>query len=243
MSDIFSDAANAVVSGQPSEAAPSQSENQQDLSPSTESNLQSASDGAPKGDVAMAIAELDKMDKFKLDGQEWTLKDLKAAIMRQKDYTQKTQTLAEERKSFQEERKFHENLAWDLQKVRENPELAKEFVRVYPQGFHKHVAEFLKTSNSQSSPQPQVQQPQVDVQLLSRLQTLENYYHQQEVSRQQTEIEKMAGELAKEYPDAGNAMKMVYAMAYEAQLEAKNNGRDLTRDDWESIFKSERYSM
>lgn len=233
MSDLFMDVANAAVSGQQQEAAPSPETNQVP-SPESQAPQANAVDGSPKGDVAMAIAELDKMDKFKLDGQEWTLKDLKAAIMRQKDYTQKTQTLADERKSFQEERKFHENLAWDLKQVANNPELAKEFVKIYPEKFHKHVDEFLKANTQgQSQQQNQVQRPQVDIQTLSRLEKLEKIHHEQEVSRLESEYKNITDELAKKYPDAGNFTELVQARAYEARLA----GSELTRENWEQIFK------
>lgn len=231
MSDLFTDVANHAVTGQAPEAAASPETN--NVNPESQAPRAEAQSGMPSGDVAMAIAELDKMDKFKLDGQEWTLKDLKAAIMRQKDYTQKTQTLSEERKSFQEERKFHENLAWDLQKVRDNPEMAKEFVKIYPQAFHKHVEEFLKANTQNPAQQNQVQRPQVDIQTLSRLDKLEKFYNDQEVSRQEAEITKTVDELSKKYPDAANFREMVLSRAYEARM----GGSNLTNDDWEKIFK------
>jgi hypothetical protein len=235
MSDVFADIANGVEPAP--NAEPSHGADTQSLNPETQAPQAAAQETSPKGDVAMAIAELDKMDKFKLDGQEWTLKDLKAAIMRQKDYTQKTQTLSEERKSFQEERKFHENLAWDLQKVRENPALASEFVSTYPQKFHKYVEQFLNANTQAQGTQPQVQRPQVDIQTMSRLERLEKFYNDQQVTRQQTEIESITKELSDKYPDAAKAMRLVLADAYEAQMELKKDGRDITKDDWERIFK------
>jgi ribosomal protein S8 len=234
MSDVFTAAAEDFVNQSTQDSA-SQAETPQNNAPDSQAPQASATDATPKGDVAMAIAELDKMDKFKLDGQEWTLKDLKAAIMRQKDYTQKTQSLAEERKSFQEERKFHENLAWDLQQVRDNPELAKEFVKIYPQSFHKHVAEFLKASTQVATQQNQnqVQKPQVDIELLSRLDRLEKIHSKQEIAQEEAKIEKTVDELSKKYPDAANFKELVLSRAYEARL----SGNELTTDDWEKIFK------
>jgi len=238
MSDLFLQMANGVsTDGQSTSASP---ETNQDLNQSSQAPQPNAQDSAPKGDVAMAIAELDKMDKFKLDGQEWTLKDLKAAIMRQKDYTQKTQNLAEERKSFQEERKFHENLAWDLQTIRESkPEekqrLVQEFLKIYPQKFHSHAEKFLSTNtpNQTQVPSQQVQQPQVDVKTLSRLERLEKFYHEQEVAREEVAIERTMDELSKQYPDAAKFQKYVMATA----LEARMAGSELDRDTWEQIFK------
>lgn len=203
-----------------------------------------SSDQAPQvgeqAPVAQAIAELDKMDKFKLDGQEWTLKDLKAAIMRQKDYTQKTQSLAETRKTFDDSKKYYENLAWDLRSLEKNPALIHEFIKVYPADFHKYAEEVLKLGNSsqvstQGQAQQQVQQsqPQVDVQLLSRVNNLEKFYHEQEVSKNEKAIEHTLEKFSKQYPDAANFREVVLGRAYEAHMQ----GVTLNESTWEDIFK------
>lgn len=186
-------------------------------------------------ETAQAIAELDKMDKFKLDGQEWTLKDLKAAIMRQKDYTQKTQSLSEDRKTFDGSKKYYENLAWDLIKVRENPSLASAFISTYPKEFHKYVEQFLGANQNQPQPTQQnvQQQPRPDVQLLSRLDTLEKFYNEQQVSKSEAEIQATMEKLSKQYPDAANFKEMVLGRAFEAH----SAGTQLTPETWESIFK------
>lgn len=234
MSDFFTTAAENFVAEQSNPDAASPEVNT-GLAPSSESaqSQETPTQGLEKSAVSQAIAELDKMDKFKLDGQEWTLKDLKAAIMRQKDYTQKTQSLSEERKTLQEEKKFHENLAWDLQKMRDNPALANEFVKVYPQAFHKYAEAFLKTNNQPQGQQNVQQQPQVDVQLLSRVNTLEKFYQEQEVQKHEQAIEQTMTEMSAKYPDAANFREMVLGRAFEAQ----SRGTVLDKDTWETIFK------
>jgi hypothetical protein len=241
MSDIFSDTSAAEKFLSPDASSP---EEKTDLSPSTQATQDAAapSVNARENDVAVAIAELDKMDKFKLDGQEWTLKDLKAAILRQKDYTQKTQTLAEERKAFLEDKKFSENLAWDLMKVRENPALVQAFIQTYPQRYHSHVEEFLKNTQ-EKSPQPNVQsqgaQPQVDVQLLSRLHRLEETHRTQEIQQNEKIIETTMNELNAKYPDAANFKEMVLGRAFEAHSQGKQADANfqLTKENWEEIYK------
>lgn len=205
-----------------------QSENQ---APSTQQTQVDA-----RRETAQAIAELDKMDKFKLDGQEWTLKDLKAAIMRQKDYTQKTQSLSEDRKTFDGSKKFYENLAWDLLAVKNDPSRVQEFIKLYPKEFHQHVEKFLGAgaNNQQQTQQQNVQQqPRPDVQLLSRLDTLEKFYNEQQVSKSEAEINTQMERLSKVYPDAANFKEMVLGRAFEAH----SQGTQLTPEAWESIYK------
>lgn len=235
--DVFQAAAEATLKETSEPSSPEQT-SQNDLSPDTQgtASISSSDSGQPtKSDVALAIADLEKMDKFKLDGQEWTLKDLKAAIMRQKDYTQKTMSLSEERKSLQEEKRFYENLAWDLDKVKANPALANEFVRVYPKQFHKYAEEYLKAQNEsqQQSVQGQKPQPQVDVQTLSRLDQLEKVFQAQEVQKNEKLIEQTMAKLSEKYPDAANFKEMVLGRAFEAH----SGGVTLTDEVWENIYK------
>ena len=212
-----------------------------ETAPSQDSTNQSSALAPERGDQqsqAVAIAELDKMDKFKLDGQEWTLKDLKSAILRQKDYTQKTQSLAEERKSFESNKKYYEHLAWDLQTLKENPRLIHEFIKQYPEEFHKYAEQIVNSAgtqnmNNQGANQQSVQRPQVDVQTLSRLEKLEKVYNDQEVSKAEREIESVVDKFSKQYENAGNFREMVLSRAYELHM----RGEKLTDETWETIFK------
>jgi hypothetical protein len=233
MSDVFTQAAEAVVQGQPSEAAPSQAEN------NNQDSKAEISSEASKSALDQAIFNLDKTDKFSFGGREWTRESLKKLVDQetqfqsmQKDYTQKTQTLAQERKALEEDKKFRENLAWDLMNVQKDPSLVQAFIKTYPQAYHKHVEEFLKT-NQQAQGNKQVQGPQVDVQTLSRLERLEKFYNDQEVARQEVEITKTIDDFSAKYPNAAKMKELVIARAYEANQQ----GSQLSNDDWEKIFK------
>lgn len=242
--DAFETAAAAFEKTQTSESSSSSESNQ---SESNSSSGQVSQDRAPmtsqsaeptKQEVNQAMLELDKMDKFKLDGQEMTLKDLKAAIMRQKDYTQKTQALSTERSSFQKDKEYYEKLAWDLQTLRENPSLVGEFIKIYPQQFHKYAEQFLKQGQAnQSQQQGQSQQgqsqSQPDVQLMSRLDRLEKFHEAQEVQKNEQVIEATITKFSEKYPDAANFKEMVLGRAFEAH----NKGVELTEGAWEDIFK------
>lgn len=203
-------------------------ESQTDTGPADDAAIQDQADAR-----AQAILELDKVDRFKFGGQEWTAKDLQASIMRQKDYTQKTQGLATERKAFQEEQKFYENLTADLLKVKADPRLVNSFINTYPEKFHAYLDRVLN-ENRQTQGQPQSQGQQVDVQLLSRLDRLEKSYSEQEVAKQEQNIAATVEKFSKAYPDAANFKELVLGRAYEANM----GGAKLNDEAWENIFKS-----
>ncbi len=181
---------------------------------------------------AQALAELEKIGKFTYKGQQMTVADLEKAMLRQQDYTKKTQGLSEERKAFEREQKFHENLYYDLARVKANPNLANDFLRLYPEKFHKHLEELFSEGEVEDKGQEARSQAQTpDVQLLSRINKLETHFHEQEVSKNRQEIDKTVDDLSKKYPDANPELAL--SRAYEAY----NAGTSLTKEVWENIFK------
>lgn len=196
------------------------------------------SHSAPSGEQGLpSLAELEKMEKFKFDGQEWTAKDLKSAYMRQQDYSRKTQELAEQRKSFEETRKFYVNLNADLQFVKDNPQYAQKFLETYPQEFHSALRQVLGQQSGQTTTQQQ-QNRGPDVDLMSRITNLEKVYHNQEVAKNQAELESTVKEFEAKYPNA--IPEMVIGRVFEAynrMLEQDPNVK-LTKQMWEDTFKS-----
>lgn len=185
------------------------------------------------------VHELDKMDRFKFRGQDWTPKDLERAILRQKDYTQKTQDLAKERQSLETERKFQTNLYADLNLVKNNPQLAREFVKVYPERYHSYLKEILSNQPQTETSPTQSQSPnqKFDYETENRLASLEKYYHDQEVSKNQTQIEASLERYSKDYPYA--VKEMVIGRVFEAynQMLAQDPGAQLTDKMWENAYK------
>lgn len=208
-----------------------QSVEQTEASP-VETQTDSSTDAAPQSeaDRIQALIELDKVEKFKLEGKEYTLKELQAERMRHKDYTQKTQALAKEREQWQS---YRDNYKVDLAKVRKDPRLASEFVRVYPEEYHDLVAEYLKAPQTNNQEQSQYQGPQVDMQLLSDVQMLKKSFHEQEVAKQEQAIAATVDKFSKQYPDAANFKELVLGRAYEANM----GGAKLNDEAWENIFK------
>ena len=184
---------------------------------------------------AQALAELEKIGKFKYQGKEWTLQDLEKAMLRQQDYTKKTQTLSEERKAFEQDRKFYENLHADLAKVRANPKLVSDFVRVYPEKFHQYldgVAQEEEQADEASTAQEQrPMTQQIPVELYSRINRIEKHFNELEVAKNRQEIDSTVDELSRKYPDANPELALSRA------FETYEGGTKLTKEVWEDIFK------
>ena len=209
--------------------------------PETTSADQNLSPASEESSAAQQAYELEKLGKFKFQGQEWTAKDLERAILRQKDYTQKTQAVAKEREqlesTFKAEEKYYKNLSFDIGNVLRDPSLAAKFIEVYPEKFHSYLKEALAEASKSQSTQPQQQQanqqrgyPNVDE--MSRLRTIEKRFHEQDVKAHEAEINSTVETLQKKYPHA------IPELAIGRAFEAHNAGVKLTPDVWDGIFKS-----
>lgn len=193
--------------------------------------------------VAAAIAELDKMEKFKFQGKEWTPKDLEKAMLRQSDYTKKTQELAEQRKAFEKEQRFAEALAYDLEYVRKNPTQASinEFISIYPEKYHGHlkkVIEELQSGQTQETAQPKSQpQSSYDLQTAADIKQMKEFIHKQEVAKNTSMINGWVDKYSKlvENPKSrALATKIAIANVFEAH----NQGTEVTEAMFEDAFKS-----
>lgn len=122
--------------------------------------------------TAEELADLAKLGRFKFEGQEMSYDDLKRAYLRQQDYTRKTQALADERK-------FIDNLRYDLDQVKRDPRLIAQFKQIYPEKFHSYLA-FVQ--NSMQSVEPPTTGHQSSVELPPEI--LERIAKQEEMLNQ-----------------------------------------------------------
>lgn len=214
-----------------------------DTPTSPESSQGFSGNPAPQSELsqqssAPQITELDKLEKFKYEGREWTPAELKKAILRQQDYTQKMQGFSKERQTFESERKFAENLYADLKHVQNNPALASEFVKVYPQKYHAYLREVLSsTSGTASQQQPQNQNamnPEL-IELMSTVNELKGKFTEQEVAKNESFINTTIESLSQKYPDA--IQKLVIAEVYD-YLQKNPKAQATDAKLWEDTFKS-----
>lgn len=194
------------------------------------------------------MLELDKLEKFKFGEREWTPKDLQAELekdkQRQADYTRKTQEIAQERK-------YYDNLRADLASVRQNPSLAEEFKRIYPEKFHAYLDDFgLSNSEAQAAANntPQGSEkpslPPEFAQVLTRLEKIEGHFTEAETKALQREIDAAFAELGPKYPDADESLVLYKAdMALKNGTPLRTEDGSLNREALESLFKQENDRM
>ncbi len=209
-------------------ASPSQDSSNNNVSNDQAPESQQTQDQA----ISQVVYELEKLGKIKFQGEEWTPDSLKKAMLREKDYTRKTQEVAEQRKNFESEEKFYRNLHWDLQAVAKNPELVSKFIQTYPAKFHQYLKEYLSETSKSPDPQSQQQrQPTPDVELMSRLDRMEKVYAEQEIAKNESVIQSTMDRMSKKYPDA------IPDLVLARVVEVHDQGTQLTDQVWDQIYK------
>ena len=176
--------------------------------------------------TAQEIIDLDKAEKFKFGGREWTPKEFQGAYMMQSDYTRKTQAIAEERK-------FYDNLSSDLSAVKSNPQLVEEFKRVYPEKFHAYLEHVTPT-------QPKPQQTGANPELEQRLNRVEQYYQEQTQKAIDAEVTSKCDALNKKYPDVAPAEDFALSKLQGILADKRKNDpkAKLTEEDWDTAWKA-----
>lgn len=112
-------------------------------------------EGAPSTQTPESILDLDKHERFRWQGRDWTREELQKAYMMQSDYTRKTAELSESRK-------YATNFDADLERVIENPELMSQLKAIYPPSYVKMAERVLSRmqEREQSGQSPVSQQTQ-----------------------------------------------------------------------------------
>lgn len=183
------------------------------------------SGAAPAGEAP--LIDLDSTEKFKFEGKEWTKEQLRQAYLRHEDYTQKTQALAENRK-------FYENLPYDLDSVRKNPALANQFKSIYPRAFHRYLDNLGSGQPVEQQQQYQTSQSanQVDPVFLERFNRVEQQLLNSQVSAINAQLDAKFERFSKLYPYADEE-----AVVARAQYLVEK-GEEMTDRVWDSLWKS-----
>ncbi len=181
------------------------------------------------------VLELDKLEKFKWNGKVLTPKDLKSMAMMQSDYTKKTQELSSERK-------YWDNLNFDLKNVKNNPALVEEFKKEYPEKFHGFL-DFVARQDSQqaSADVSHETKPQEPTQVNDpRLEEVYKHYQEQKLELAKSKIDSLFDKMGSKYPDADEEKVLARAqLMYE--MHKKDPHNHLRPDDKkiEELFKME----
>lgn len=209
-----------------------------------------------KGSIEQAAGKesspivLDTVEKFVLHGHEWTPEELNKSILRQNDYTKKTQELAELRKQIEEQResyaRYEKNVDADIDAVLANPRLEAQFKKIYPKPFHAQLDLALKYGHRDEDADDsseQVRLPREVVERLRRLDALEEKLEQIEEGSRKAQneaadkyLEVITSKFSSKYQFA--VEESVFNMA-QAILEAnRDNPRfQMTEGVWEKLWK------
>ena len=227
MADFFDKAATAYAESQatPTEGAP-----QSEGAP-TVSDQAPAVEAGQAPSTAPQILELDKHERVKWNGQEWSLKDLQSSVLRQSDYTRKTQELAKERE-------FVENLPYDLARVQQDASLVQAFKQIYPEKFHALVKQFEAKAVEPSVPTES--KAGIDPVYLSRLEKIESSLMEKEVQAIEASLDNTMASMKTKYPMADEESVLARAsnlLESKSFADLDKQGR-ITEAGWEKIFKA-----
>lgn len=214
----------------------------QDLNAS-ESGAQesSGSDLAPSGGSPAAPSgqpvALQSLDNHTYNGRP--LKEWESGYIRQQDYTQKTQALAQDRRYF-------DNLHVDLDRVKSNPALVDQFKQVYPERFHAYlrfaIAESQNQERSQQSNQQAQQYARLDPKFEAEFNQMKENLRQKEVAAISAELDAKFKTFSQKYPFADEEAVVARAQALLAKMkEIDPTRRDvlITDRQWDALWKSQ----
>lgn len=154
-----------------------------------------------KTPTAQAVLDLSKAEKFQIEGKDWSYEDLKKSLLRQEDYTKKTQALAKEREEIQREQGFRENLQADIAALKRNPALVSEFQKIYPKHYH-WVLDQLGLAKKEESQSVQAELPREVLERLQEVDSLKQAFGEQEKEKFNAKLESIEHGLQSKYKRA-----------------------------------------
>ncbi len=185
------------------------------------------------------VADLDKLEKFMFEGKEWTKDDLRRSILMHQDYTRKTQEVANERKSVEQERKYTENVPYDLEKLARDPNLIDQFKRLYPQKYHAAADNILKAlgvSPKATAPNRGTESS-IPEEWRAELDQVKSMLKAHEVEKEEAKLNSTFNTLATKYPKARQDV-----IIFKARAELEAGKPPLTDSQFEKLFKDEHES-
>ena len=234
---MFEAAREAMEKGEASQPVTDSQAPQTNDQSSSDQN-QGASAYAPQEPAQQAqstVQELEKLEKFMFKGKEYTARELESAMMRQQDYTQKTQEIAAERR-------FSDNLRYDLESVAQNPSLAEQFKSIYPEKYHGYlnfVLNNVRQAENQAQPQSSEQSWKNDPELMRLKQEVKEWKDFQ-TQEQQKQAEKTIDNILETMATKFKVSKEMRTVAEEMVISRANvaitQNLPLNNDTWEKIY-------
>lgn len=203
------------------------------------------------GNADQALTELEKLEKFRWKGKTITAKDLEQMAMFNQDYTAKTKALAAEKK-------FNDNLVYDLRAVRENPDAAEAFKRIYPKKYHGYLDVVIKEAASEAAGNPNAshavvshetkrtnadassQQIQKQASINDpRLDELYENYRQTKIETAQVKVDAMFDKLVSKYSDADEGKILARVQSWIERAKGDDSVKRPDEADIEKMFKAD----
>lgn len=187
---------------------------------------------AEKSEAPKDYLDLDKLERFRFAGREWSPKELRNAHLRHEDYTRKTQETAEARK-------YADNFAHDIRAVIENPHRISEFRQVYPKSYVEAAQRILERMQG-SGQTPQHSDPaKPNDPMMQKLSSLEEKFSALEAEKFKGEVEQTEAwlnsqfeTLTKKYPYANSEVVTARAEV------ASRQGTEITKEVLDKLFKA-----
>lgn len=180
---------------------------------------------------------LDPNAKYKHEDLEFTASELRSMVMRQQDYTRKTQEIAEERK-------FHSALQADIENVRRDPRLVAEFKRIYPQKYHSYLKYASSGSQTPSNETQATQNPKELLEQMLQEHPVIQELNNMKLSQAEKEVNEAFGKYNQQYPLADDRVVAAFAeqLMIQKQQMAYQTGDDpnkikITDGEWNKLFK------
>lgn len=179
-------------------------------------------------EAAQAILDLDKVEqRFRFNGKEWDKKEFQDSLLRQDDYTRKSQALAESRK-------YATNFPYDAARVMAGQATVEQFAQVYAKAPEYVQAIRQLMGGIQSKPTaPSTQQPseaerpwKQDLKLIEeKVGKWEEEKTQAAIETAKVELDSIFSDLEKKFPDANSEL------VNSRLLAALQSGHDVVSED------------
>lgn len=194
------------------------------------------------------ILDLDKLERFRFENRELTPKELKRALLRQEDYTRKTQDLSKERQTVEQSQKefnwYARNFQADLPRVLKNPALLKEMAKHYPAEWVQRAEEITKSLSQRGTETnaPKVEDApwKTEIEALKEWKgDLESKIQEANAAKADSLLDSWYSKLEPKYPEADVESVTNRAKLVAQKLESQRPPEQFTEEHLERIFKAD----
>lgn len=194
------------------------------------------------------VLNLDKLDRFRFENRDWSPKDLKRALLRQDDYTRKTQELAKERETIEQSKQefnwYARNFQADLPRVLKNPVLLKEMAKHYPAEFVQRAEEIVKSlgqrGTESNAPKAEENPLAREIEAIKEWKgDLESKIQEANAAKADALLDTWYSTCEKKYPEADVESVTNRAKLVAQNLESKRPPQQFTQEHLERIFKAD----